>query len=142
MDDFEKKYGFVEDKKRKAFHRGRIMFVIKDNRLFIAPKGVAYSHAVWFEREDWMKFNDDSFMNENVRGRVDPQGNIGFYVGYDFSVTEKAEKTFFKHLKEIVTKLNVQPTALVYGGLKKISDDSLGPAKNYGTVKELLKNVD
>ena len=67
---YNKKYGIVEDKEIIDFHKSRWMFCIKEGKVIFAPKDVCYSHAEWFEKED---FGED-FMDTNVRGFIDKKG--------------------------------------------------------------------
>ncbi|MCB9803590.1 hypothetical protein H6763_02050 [Candidatus Nomurabacteria bacterium] len=139
MDEFDKKYGFSEDEKTVAFHRSRRMFCIYENKLHIAKAKVPYSHAVWFEREGWISREHDELMNSLVRGAVDDKGDIYFYVGYDFEISEEAENTFFLHLKELSEKLKLRPNAKIYGGMIKQEAGQVWPSrKEYGTLKENL----
>jgi len=101
MDAFEKKYGYREDEKVKAFHRSRRMFCIKDGVLHIAPARVQYSHATWFANEGWITPQDDSLMKTVIRGIVDKKGNIYFYTGYDFKVNQQTQKELMKKLMEL-----------------------------------------
>ena len=140
MDKFEKKYGIKENKKVKDFHKSRRMFCIKDNKLYIADLNMSDSHAVWFEKEGWIKTDeDDNFMNNTVRGFVDSDGDIYFYVGYDFRISRQAEKIFFAHLKELVRKLKIKPGGRIGGGLvKQAPGTKWPPQKFYGLIKEFL----
>lgn len=140
MDKFEKKYGIKENKKVKTFHRARRMFCIKDNKLYIADPHLSNSHAVWFERMGWMRGKDDTdVMNDIIRGFVDGDGDIYFYIGYDFRVGPEAEKIFFNHLKELVGKLKVKPEGKIGGGLvRQVSGTKWPPARCYGLIREFL----
>ncbi len=140
MDKFEKKYGIKENRKVKEFHRGRRMFCIKDGKLYIADPHRSDSHAVWFERMGWMQGKDDAdVMDDIIRGFVDRDGDVYFYIGYDFRVDKKAEKVFFAHLKELVRKLKVRPEGKVGGGLvRQVPGTKWPPARFYGLIKELL----
>lgn len=137
MDLYEKKYHIKETPSVKSFHASRRMFCIKDDQVYIAQANLDYSHAVWFEKEGWMTAQDDTFINTNVRGFVDKQGNIYFYVGYDFIVTSEVEKIFFDHLQELAQQLNLSQDAQIYGGLVRQSDGGeWPPAKSYGSVQK------
>ena len=117
MDEFEKKYGIVEDKKIKDFHKSRRMFCIHKNKLFVAEPNLEYSHAVWFEKEGWISKQKDELINEVIRGMVDYKGDIYFYRGYNFEIDKNVEKMFFAYLKELVEKLNLKPSSKIFGGL-------------------------
>jgi len=133
MDEFEKKYGFKDDKNR---HKKRRMFCIHKNNLFIAEGGMPESHAVWFEKKGWITRENDDLMNEIIRGIVDEKGDIYFYVGYDFLINEKAENIFFPHLKELVRKLNLSKDSNIFGGLMKGGKGQWPPRKKYGKISD------
>ncbi|RLG13498.1 MAG: hypothetical protein DRN66_04040 [Candidatus Nanohalarchaeota archaeon] len=138
MDKFEKKYNLKENEKTKQMHKTRRMFCIIGDKLFIAELNASYSHAVWFEKEEWIK-KDAELMEKITRGMVDPKGNIYFYVGYDFRITKKAEKEIMKHLPELVEKLNVSSEAKIYGGFTiKKAGEQWPPKKCYGTVGSFI----
>ncbi len=139
MSKFEKKYGIKEDDTVKNYHKNRRMFVILDEELNIADAGLTCSHAVWFVQQGFMPQSDDSLMDEVVRGIVDPKGNVYFYVGYDFAVNKKCEDEFFLYLEELVNRLQLKPTAQVFGGLiQQTTPGQWPPRKTYGTIRELL----
>lgn len=139
MTDYQKRYGNTEDEEVEKFHKSRRMFCIKDGELHIAKPDVPYSHAVWFEKEGWMNEDGDSFMDETARGVVYGDGEIRFYVDYDFQITSEAESEFFEHLGELVQKLKIKPSAKVTDGQKKTKSKVWPAIKFYGTVGELLK---
>jgi hypothetical protein len=115
----------------EEYHKKRRMFCIKDDELFIADANLTYSHKEWFEKEGW-----GSSM-EVIRGIVDEEGDIYFYTGQNFEINEKAEEEFFKHLPELVEKLNLKQTAKIYGGLiKQTPGRQWPPKKEFGTVAE------
>jgi hypothetical protein len=138
MDEFEKKYGFKENKKTIAFHKSRRMFCIYKNQLFIAEPQLPYSHAVWFEKEGWTSKKSDA-MDYLVRGIIDNKGNIYFYIGYNFEINDVAETVFFSHLKELVKKLNLKSNMEVFGGLIKQEAGRIWPPiKKYGKIESNL----
>ncbi|MFA5070331.1 MAG: hypothetical protein WC528_03540 [Patescibacteria group bacterium] len=139
MDTFEKKYGFKEDEKIKAFHRSRRLFAIYNDKLFVAEPALPYSHASWFEKEGWITKENDSLMNKIVRGIVDDKEDIYFYVGYDFNVNSEAESSFFPHLNELSERLKLNNEAKIFGGLIKGDPGKKWPAiKKYGRIKDNL----
>lgn len=135
MNKFEKKYGFKEDEKTRAFHKNRRMFCIYQNKLFIAEANLPYSHAVWFEKLGWISRQKDDLINSLVRGIVDNKGDIYFYVGYNFEINKEAESIFFSHLKELVEKMNLKPNAKIFGGLiKQEAGQVWPPRQKYGRL--------
>lgn len=139
MDEFEKKYGVKANELVKEFHRSRRMFCIHQGKLIIAEPGLDYSHAVWFEKEGWISRGDDSLMDQIIRGIVEKDGNISFYIGYDFRVDEEVEKGFFPYLIELVEKLDVGKDAEIFGGyFMESPGGELIPRRKYGLVKDLV----
>tara|TARA_Y100000310_G_C20029371_1_gene511080 strand:+ start:49 stop:465 length:417 start_codon:yes stop_codon:yes gene_type:complete len=138
MNKFEKKYGFKENEKTRAFHKSRRMFCIYKNKLHLAKPNLLYSHATWFEKEGWISEEKDSLMESIIRGMVDSKGDIYFYVGYDFKINNEAKFIFFLHLKELVKKLNLNANAKIFGGLIKQNSGKWPPRKAYGKIKDNL----
>ena|SRR3989338_159715 len=134
---YEEKYGIVEGEETKAFHQRRQMFCIRADKVFIADPFVPYSHAVWFEKKGWINSEKDADMDLIVRGIKDKDGDLYFYVGYDFLVTRKAEKILFSHLSELKQRLDLKDTAQIFGGLIKSEGGKKWMSrKTYGTIKE------
>lgn len=139
MDEFEKKYGFEEDEKTIAFHKSRRMFCIYQNKLFIAEPNLPYSHAVWFEKEGWISRKKDELMDSIIRGIVDNNKDIYFYIGYNFEINKEIEPIFFSHLKEFVEKLNLESNTKIFGGLIKQEAGKIWPPrKEYGKLEDNL----
>lgn len=96
------------------------MFCIYNNELVIAEPSLPYSQAEWFEAKGWMSKEDDSLMEEIVRGYVDKEGNIYFYKGYDFRIDSETEEIFFRHLGELLNKLQLnKEKCKIFGGMKR-----------------------
>ena len=139
MDEFEKKYTIKEDEKTRVFHRSRRMFCIYQDKLFIAEPNLPYSHAVWLKKEGWLSKGDDEIMTKIVRGVVDDQGCIYFYIGYDFRIDDNCEHVFFSHLKELADRLKLNSEAKIFGGLIKSEPGQIWPPiKSYGKISENL----
>ena len=120
MDIFQKKYGAKEEDDTIVFHKCRRMFCIYKGELKVADANLPYSHAEWFRKEGWITKDNDSLMDEIVRGYVDKDRNIYFYTGYDFRVNEEVEKTFFKYLGQLIDKLDINKrNCRIYGGSKR-----------------------
>ena len=135
----EKKYGIVEDDSVKEFHRSRRMFCIYEGRLCIAQANLPYSHYTWFEKEGWVTAENDSAMDDVIRGMVDERGDVYFYKGYDFGVDSEVESTFFSHLSELVGGLNLKPDAKIFGGMIKQSEGKKWlPKKSFGNIGSRL----
>ncbi|MFA5886156.1 MAG: hypothetical protein WC863_00020 [Patescibacteria group bacterium] len=139
MNEFAEKYGVTEDENTVTFHQSRRMFCVHQNILFIAEQNLPYSHAVWFEKEDWLPKVEVDLIMEIVRGVVDSQGDIYFYIGYNFEINNDCEHVFFSHLKELVDKLKLSPEAKIFGGLIKSEPGQIwSPVKSYGKISENL----
>lgn len=113
------------------FHRSRRMFCIKEGKLLLGPVDTSDSHTQWFKKEGW----SDSSIDELTRGFVSEKGEVYFYVGLDFEVTEKAKKEMFAHLLELRKKLDLDKTAHLYGGMIPQPYGGLWPPrKDYGEL--------
>ena len=127
-----------ENKKREIeFHRNRRMFAIVEGKLFIAPENISLSHGEWIRSENLL--DDSSNINDLVRGFIDSEG-VYFYKGEDFSIDEKSEKIFFRKLKEIIERLEIDSNTHIFGGMVK--QEKLGkwpPKKDYGAAKDFIK---
>lgn len=135
---FEAKYKIADNEATKMLHKSRRMFAILEDRVLIADEGVPYSHAKWFQSLGLITPTDDKLMTLTVRG-ASYDDVLDFYVGYDFSVNEEAEKTFFSHLKEITEKLQLASSTQVCGGKLKGAPGEKWPArKKYGTIEQVL----
>ncbi len=138
MDKFQKKYGFIENEKTIAFHKSRRMFAIYQDKLRVAEPNLPYSHAVWFEKEGWLTKEDDKLMDSIIRGYAEDNGDIYFYVGYNFEVNAEVESIFFSYLKELVEKLHAKPDSRIFGGLIKQESGKWPPRKEYGKISDNL----
>lgn len=134
---FEEKYGIIENETTRAFHQGRRMFCIYQDKLIIAEPDLPHSHAVWFENQGWITKDKDELMEKIVRGIIDNNGNVYFYIGYDFQINERIESIFFRHLGELVEKLKLKPDAKISGGLiKQEPGQKWPPRKEYGKIQD------
>lgn len=141
MNIITRQYETKENALVKSFHRTRRMFCIYQGKLRIAAPNLAYSHTTWFENEGWISKADQAPMNKITRGIVDPDGNIHFYIGFNFHINKLAEIDFFPHLGELVKKLKLTPSAQIFGGAKKSKLGEIWPSiKNYGEIQANFKN--
>lgn len=81
-----------------------------------------------------MSEGDDRFIKESVRGAVMKDGEVRFYVGWDFQINVEAEQQFIPHLKELVDNLALDTSASLSGG--QIKDERFRPRRQYGAIKE------
>lgn len=139
MDEYDKKYGIDSDTPDVMdFHKRRVMFCIRDGKVFLAPKNVTYTHAVWFHKMGWIKPGDDALMETMVRGFF-VDNEIYFYTGYDFRLTDDCEKILFSHVRELASKTGLPLTARVFGGMVRTKPgEKFKPIKEYGTLKDIM----
>ena len=129
MNAYDKKYGLNGSEKIiEDFHRQRVMFAIKDNKLFVAEPGLSYSHAVWFETMGWITRDNDLLMENITRGYVDRTGAYA-YVGYDFRTNETVESDTKIHLPELLKKIGIKMQITVGLGLRRDADGQWRPLK-------------
>lgn len=125
MADFDTHYGLATDdklsfssSKARDFYKTRRMFVIKDNKVILAPEESDLSHAEWLKEIGIISFSDTYFMEHGVRGYFDNKDTIYFYTGFDFRITPEIEKEFFGHFEELKKVLGVQTISHIFGGTK------------------------
>lgn len=138
MGEYDHKYGITSDDEVREFHKKRRMFCVKDGELFIAKLGMDYSHAEWFEKEGWMTPGNDWFIHHNLRGIIDQDGNIYFYVGYNFEINSEIEEIFFRNIGNLANRLKLKPTSNIYGGLI-IERNKKIPRMKYGTLQDYME---
>lgn len=140
MDEIKNDYYKEDTDKIKEFHRSRRMFCIYDGQLRIADENLPYSHATWFQNENWMTKEKDGLMNEILRGFVNRKGDVYFCVGYNFEINDSIETIFFSYLKELVKRLNLDANAQIFGGLIKSEPGTIWPPiKSYGKIADKIK---
>lgn len=114
------------------------MFCIYKDKLFIAEPNLPYSHAIWFEKQGWISKENDDLMNKIIRGIIENNGDISFYIGYDFQINDEIESIFFNYLKELVEKLNLPPNTKLFGGwIKPETENTWNKRKEYGEVQDI-----
>ena len=134
--NFEDKYGYKETNDIKQFHMSRIMFAIKDDKLYIADN-TSNSHATWFSDMGWITESNDELMNSIVRGYVNSSG-IYFYKGYNFEADSDSEKIMISKLSDLVRHLELSRLTMVYAGVVKQEGVGVFPPKKcLGKVIEL-----
>ena len=136
---YDKKYGIdSSSEKVKSFHSSRRMFAIKENKLYLAPVNVTYSHAKWFELEGWMDPDNDYLMEIITRGYFDLTG-VYFYKGYDFDVDKDSEEAMLSSLNDFVEQTGIDTDLHLYGGkIKQKEEGEWPPKKDFGAIKDLL----
>lgn len=128
------------DKEKEYYRQRRIFFKINEN-LVLGEKGFEGSHYDWLKNQGWTEQKTKEFIKNELRGTVDPDGNIKFFTGENWEINEKIEKDFFEILPELVEKLEIKNDTKVFGGaIKQEIGKIWPPRKDYGTVGEILKN--
>ena len=75
-----------------------------------------------------------------MRGALNPDGNIRFYITEECVINDEIEKKFFEILSELVEIFNLKPETLIGGGVIKQKPGKIWPAiKEYGQVKDYIK---
>jgi len=124
----------------KEYHRKRRMFFWIDNKLVVPEAGSEKSHKEWLESNGRTKEMAKYIIDNELRGAINPGGNIIFYVGENMTLNEEIEKKFFGMLPSLVKKFNLGPETLIGGGVKIGKVGDIWPAiKEYGKVKDFLK---
>jgi len=124
----------------REYHRNRRMFFWIDDKLVIPEKGSDKSHIEWLIANGWTPEEAEKVIETVLRGVVNPDGNIRFFVGKEWEINEEIEKKFFEILSDIVEKLEVSPEATIGGGTIKGKIGDFWPAKKeYGKVKDFLR---
>ncbi len=116
------------------FHRSRRMFAIINDVIYLAPINSSLSHGEWLNSEG---IEIDQDLNGITRGFASSDG-LYFCEG-DFIITKRAETEIFKHLSELIEKLEIDKSLHLYGGFikGKVGEKWL-PEKDYGVLRELL----
>jgi len=128
------------EKESSKYHSQRKSFAIINGELKIASEEGPQSHSEWFIYEGWIRDENDPLFEEIVRGMIDPKGDLYFYVGKNLEVNPKSQEIFFKHLQELVNRLNIPLETKVGGGMIKGNiGEQWPPRKSFGTVKNLIK---
>ena len=124
----------------KNFHRSRIMFIFKNGKVTVAPKGVSYSHLEWFEKEGWVdRANSIAFLEENTRGFFFPSQNaLYFYKGVGFYFDNQLIEQVKNMIGDLQRELGLSgDTRILAGPKKKVITGKEYPQKYLGTIREL-----
>ena len=120
----------------------RVMFAVKNGRLYVAPKNLRCSHKEWFKKEGWVTENDDTCMHQLVRGYVDFEG-IYFYQGYDAHSPRLKSEALKEIIRELHKRLKLDRKIHIFFGtiqchLKKSA--KLPPEKDLGVIADIIKD--
>lgn len=116
----------------ELFHRSRIMFCIKDDKVEVAPKNIIDSHIEWFEKMGWIKEeNTEQFLNKNIRGFYLPsQNKLYCYRGVGFDFDDKVLPQVLSKIADFKEMLELNNETEIYLGPK----DSPISGKDYKRI--------
>lgn len=130
------------NEEEKKYHKSRKMFQLIDSKLVIAEPSFEGCHLDWLLNIGYSKEEAERIIDKEMRGVVDPDGNIKFFIGKGWDLNNKIELDFFKILPELIEKLDIKGDVKVGGGATKQEIGKIWPAKkDYGTVEELLSKI-
>ena len=124
----------------KEYHRNRRMFFVIDNELVIPETGSDKSHLEWLISNGYTSEEAEKIIETVLRGVINPDGNVRFFIGKDWGVNKEIEKKFFEILPKLVEIFKLDPDSIIGGGTIKGDVGDFWPArKEYGKVKDFLK---
>lgn len=131
---------FKHNNKIKKYHKTRTMFCIFENKVYIADKKYDFSHYEWFKKiwilndENWNKI-----MENTTRWYIWDDGDVWFYIWFNFEINDKSETEFFNYLKKLNEnyKLNLEWNIYWWVDILKIWE-SWKPRKIYWKVKNFI----
>jgi hypothetical protein len=122
----------------KQYHKLRRMFFLIDGKLVLPEKNCPKSHKEWLETNKYTKEEVQRIINTQLRGVLNPDGNIRFYVGENWEINQDIEKKFFEILPELIKIFELGPEVKIEGGAIK-QEVGVWPArKEYGYVKNYI----
>jgi isopentenyl-diphosphate delta-isomerase len=125
----------------KKYHQQRRMFFLIDKKLVVVKKGVSLCHFDWLVSQGWTKKDAEKFISKELRGVIDPDGNLKFFVGKKWELNEEIEKKFFEIFPELVKRLKLKDEVKIYGGAIEKEIGQIWPGrKYYGSIGELINN--
>lgn len=125
--------------KEKEYHKQRRMFFLINDEIIIPEIGSDKSHKEWLESNGYSQEESKNIIENKLRGVVNPDGNLRFFVGNNRVVNEEIEKNFFEILPRLIEKFNLKPETLIGGGVKEGKVGEFWPAiKEYGQIKDYL----
>ncbi len=124
----------------KEYHRKRRMFFVIDDKLVLPEVGSDKSHFEWLESNGYSIDKAKNIIENNLRGVINPDGSIRFFVGNDRIINEEIERKFFEILPELVKVFDLKSETMIGGGVKQGNVGEVWPAiKEYGQVKDYIK---
>jgi hypothetical protein len=135
--------GFViinRSMEEKEYHKQRRMFFVINDELVLPEVGSDKSHREWLETNGYSQEDSKNIIENNLRGVINPDGSLRFFVGNNRVVNKEIEKKFFKILPELVKIFNLKPETIIGGGVKQGNIGEVWPAiKEYGQIKDYIK---
>lgn len=123
----------------KQYHKSRRMFFFINEQLILPEKGSLKSHIEWLESNGYSAKEAKKVINTELRGVLNPDGNIRFYVGENWEVNDEIEKKFFEILPELIKIFELGTEVKIEGGALK-QEIGLWPArKSYGYIRDYIK---
>ncbi len=124
----------------KEYHRSRRMFFVIGNELVLPESGSDKSHKEWLELNGYSVDEVKKIIETQLRGVLNPDKSIRFFVGKDRTVTNEIEEKFFEILPELVIAFDLRPETIIGGGVKQGKVGEVWSAiKEYGQVKDYIK---
>lgn len=124
----------------KEYHKQRRMFFVINDELVLPEIGSDKSHKEWLETNGYSQEDSKNIIENNLRGVINPDGSLRFFVGNNRVINKEIEKKFFKILPELVRIFNLKPETVIGGGVKQGNIGEVWPAmKEYGQVKDYIK---
>lgn len=123
------------------YHRTRRMFFLINGKLVIPEVGSSKSHKEWLESNGYLPDEAQKIIDTELRGALNPDGNIRFYVGENWEINENIEEKFFKILPELVKIFNLGPETKIEGGAVQQEEGKIWPGrKYYGKIKDYINS--
>ena len=124
----------------KEYHKQRRMFFVINGELVLPEMGSDKSHREWLETNGYSQEDSKNIIENNLRGVINPDGSLRFFVGKNRVINEEIEKNFFEILPELVKTFNLKPETVIGGGVKQGNIGEVWPAiKEYGQIKDYIK---
>ncbi len=119
-----------------CFHRSRVVFVMINGDVRVAPQATTEGHLEWFDREGWTTDeNRGRFFQEHVRGSYIPETNtVYFYSGFDFHFDDRLHETVLAHRAQLESSLPLnKETRVCFGPRDGLIRGKAYPRKEMGT---------
>ena len=122
----------------KEYHQSRRMFFVINGQLVLPEVGSPKSHKEWLESNSYSSDEVKRIIDTELRGVLNPDGNIRFYVGENWEINSEIEKKFFEILPNLVKIFSLSPEVKIGGGAIKQKIGIWPAIKDYGQVKDYI----